>query len=117
MTTVNLLLTLVCVIGIAIGQILFKQAARSLIPGDGLIAMATNAWLLFAFLLYGGATLLWVYILRTTPLALAYSLFALAFVIVPILSAVFLGEPLRLSYFIGGALIVSGVFISTQGKW
>jgi drug/metabolite transporter (DMT)-like permease len=113
----NFLLTIVCVIGIAIGQILFKQAARSLVPSDGIIAMLTNAWLLIALLLYGGATLLWIYVLRSTPLALAYPLFALAFVIVPVLSAVFLGEPLRLSYFVGGALIIAGVSISTQGKW
>jgi len=117
MTLQNFVLTIVCVLGIAIGQILFKQAARTLDPGNGLIAMATNGWLLTAFVLYGGATLLWIYVLRTTPLSFAYPLFALAFIIVPLLSAFVFGEPVRLSYFVGGALIVAGVFISTRQNW
>ncbi|MEP7085591.1 MAG: hypothetical protein ABI854_12690, partial [Betaproteobacteria bacterium] len=116
MTPSNLLLTIVCVVGIAVGQILFKQAARASLPGAGLMVWV-NGWLLAALVLYGGATLLWVYVLRTTPLALAYSVFALAFIIVPILSATFFGEPLRPSYFVGGALIIAGVYISTQGRW
>ena len=117
MTLLNALLTLGCVLGIAIGQILFKQAARTLDPADGLLAMATNGWLLSSFVLYGGTTLLWVYVLRTTPLSFAYPLFALAFIIVPLLSAVFFAEPVRLSYFVGGALIIVGVYISTRRDW
>ena len=116
MTSVNLLLTIVCVVGIAVGQIPFKQAARAGLPAEGLMVWV-NGWMLAAFVLYSAATLLWVYVPRTTPLALAYPVFALAFIIVPILSAAFFGEPLRLSYFVGGALIIAGVFISTQGRW
>ena len=116
MTPYNFFLTVVCVVGIAIGQILFKQAARASVPAEGWLGWV-NGWIIAALFLYGAATLLWVYVLRTTPLAIAYPLFALAFIIVPVLSSIFLGEPLRLSYFVGGAVIIAGVFISTQAKW
>ena len=115
MTARNLLFTIVCVLGIAIGQILFKLAARDTIPADGVLGMV-NSWMIAALLLYGAATVLWIYVLRSTPLGIAYPLFALAFVIVPVLSSVFLDEPLRISSFVGGALIVAGVVISAQGR-
>jgi drug/metabolite transporter (DMT)-like permease len=114
MTVQNLLITIACVLGISAGQILFKLAATHGSPAGGLAAMV-NAWMLVALVIYGAATVLWIYVLRSTPLAVAYPLFALAFVLVPLLSALFLGEPLRVSSFVGGALIVAGVFISTQG--
>lgn len=114
MTAYNFLWTIVCVFGIAVGQILFKQAARNTLPEQGLLAMF-NSWMIAALVLYGGATLLWIYVLRSTPLGLAYPLFALAFLIVPVLSSLFLGEPLRLSSLIGGVLIVVGVYVSTRG--
>jgi drug/metabolite transporter (DMT)-like permease len=110
----SFLLTLLCVVGIAIGQILFKQAARA--SGiDASPAGMFNNWMFAALALYGLATLLWIYVLRVVPLAVAYPLFALAFIIVPVLAHFWLGEPLRWSSFIGGALIVSGVIVSTRG--
>ena len=115
MTLYNALLTLLCVAGISVGQILFKLAARQGSPLEGLTAMV-NGWMLAALILYGAATLLWVYVLRSTPLAIAYPLFALAFVLVPVLSFFFLNEPLRFSSFAGGALIMLGVVVSTQGR-
>jgi drug/metabolite transporter (DMT)-like permease len=115
MTVPSFLQTIACVVGIAIGQILFKLAARDSAHASALGGLL-NGWLVAALILYGGATLLWVYVLRSVPLSIAYPLFALAFVIVPVLSATFLDEPLGVSSFIGGALIIAGVYISTQGN-
>jgi len=111
----GLLLSLLCVLGIACGQVLFKKAALTLGEERHWLALATSGWLLAALILYGAATLLWVMVLRTTPLTLAYPLFALSFLLVPLLAWLLLGEPLRPATFYGGLLILAGVVVSTRG--
>ena len=110
----SLLLTMLCVLFIAFGQVLFKMAAiRSQVDSD---ASALERWfnlpLLFALIIYGVATLLWIWILRSVALNIAYPLFALAFLIVPLLAYFFLNEPLSVRQLIGGAIVVIGVAIS-----
>jgi len=70
--------------------------------------------MLGALVIYGAATLLWVFVLRSVPLATAYSVFSLAFLIVPLLARVFLGEPISPNTIIGGAVIVAGVYIAVH---
>lgn len=112
MPTIMIALTLLCVFGIAAGQILFKKAAMHLPATPQLLDWLLNGWLIIALILYGVTTLLWVWVLRHAPLHIAYPFMALAFVIVPLLSYYFLGEPLHIKTFIGGALIVIGVSLS-----
>lgn len=114
MTFIQTLQTLLCVLGIALGQIFFKKAALELPAGSNLLDMALNRWLLVALIIYGLATLAWVHILRSAPLAYAYPLFALAFVIVPVLAHLVFGDPLRWPSFVGGMLILLGVFIAAR---
>jgi drug/metabolite transporter (DMT)-like permease len=64
--------------------------------------------------IYAVATLLWVWILRVVPLNLAYPLMGLAFVIVPAMSALFLGESLRPNMLIGGLLITIGIYVAER---
>ena len=92
------------------GQILFKKAAvaSNLTPGlSGFI----SPWLLGAICLYGLATILWVWILKTIPLSIAYPFSALGFIIVPVAAIYLFGETISLKYIIGGSLIVSGILI------
>lgn len=111
----DILLTLACVIGIAVGQILFKLGALSLSGAGGTIWQRWfNSYLIIALCVYGIATLLWVWVLRTVPLHVAYPFMALAFLIVPTLSYAFLEEPFQFKTAIGGVLIVLGVFISVR---
>lgn len=112
MSTIIIALTLLCVAGIAAGQILFKKAAMHLPAHPQMIDWLLNGWLIVALVLYGITTLLWIWVLRHAPLHLAYPFMALAFIIVPLLSYYFLGEPLNTKTFIGGALIVIGVSLS-----
>jgi undecaprenyl phosphate-alpha-L-ara4N flippase subunit ArnE len=112
----GILLTFVCVAGIACGQLLFKKGALALDADAGVAAMLLNPWVLAALAIYGAATLLWIHVLRSTPLTLAYPLFALTFVIVPLLSSAWLKEPLNASSLIGAAIILAGVVISVQGS-
>jgi drug/metabolite transporter (DMT)-like permease len=54
-----------------------------------------------------------VWLLKTLPLNVAYPFVGLAFVIVPLLAAFFLDEPLDWRHLAGGALIASGVALAS----
>ncbi len=108
-------LTLVCVAMIASGQVLFKLAAdESKRAGDNWLAGWFTWSFVGALVIYGVATLLWVWVLRHVPLNIAYPLFALAFLIVPVLAHFFLNEPFSIRHLIGGGLILAGVAIASQ---
>jgi drug/metabolite transporter (DMT)-like permease len=114
MTLAQLATTLACVVAIAGGQILFKLAARA---GEASAAGfpwdILNAWLFAALAVYGAATLLWVWLLKSLPLNVAYPFVGLAFVIVPMLAAFTLGEALDWRHVAGGLLIAAGVAVSS----
>lgn len=105
--------TLVCVLGISIGQLLFKKAAAALPSPMSLTGLLQNGWLITALLLYGITTLGWIWVLRHAPLHLAYPFMGLAFLLVPTLAWLFLGEPLHWRTLAGGALIMAGVALAS----
>ena len=98
---------------IAIGQVLFKVSSGRLADSQNhpLVALALDPVFLLALALYGSATLVWIYVLRTVPLAFAYSFMALTFVLVPIFAALWLGETLTVKYMIGAGLIIAGLLV------
>jgi drug/metabolite transporter (DMT)-like permease len=106
-------LTLACVFAIAAGQILFKLAARAATGGAGFPWDFLNAYFFVALAVYGAATFLWVWLLKTLPLNVAYPFVGLAFVIVPVLGALLLNEPLDWRHLAGGALIAAGVAVAS----
>ncbi len=107
-------LALVTVLGLSVGQILFKFAAMGMVGSAPLwLLVLRNNYLWFALLVYGVATVLWIALLRQTPLRLAYPFVGLAFVIVPILAHIFLDEPLRWQGIAGAGLISLGIWVST----
>lgn len=108
------LFTLLCVVCISIGQLLFKQAASALPPEPQVLDWVLNGWLISSLALYGLTTLGWVWILRNVPLHLAYPFMGLAFLIVPTLAWIFLGEPLHWRTLAGGALILAGVALAAS---
>lgn len=102
---------------LAAGQILFKSAALSMPAIRNFADLATTIqipvlWL--AVLLYGGATLLWIYLLQTVPLSRAYPFAALGFVLVPAAGVFIFGEKVSLGYVVGAVLIASGLLITTR---
>jgi drug/metabolite transporter (DMT)-like permease len=113
----SILLTLACVVLIAIGQLLFKAAATQW-RMDGWSWSTVTGFLsplmVLALVIYGVATLLWVYVLRTVPLATAYVLFSLAFLIVPVLAWLVLGERISANTLVGGVIIVIGVIVAVR---
>lgn len=99
-------------LGIAIGQILFKLSSSKLASDDApLHALALNPVFILALTIYGIATLLWIYVLKTVPLTYAYSFMALTFVFVPILAFFVLGEQFTVRYFVGAVTIMIGLQI------
>ena len=108
-------LTVLCVTGISCGQLLFKKAAHQLPVNAVATDWLLNGWLLAALALYGLMTLLWVWILRHAPLHIAYPFMGMAFLIVPVLAWMWLGEPLTWQTLVGGALILAGVTLASTG--
>jgi drug/metabolite transporter (DMT)-like permease len=105
---------LICVAGIACGQILFKIAAGSLSRTGSFLDPGTLATLAAAFTLYGITTIGWVWVLREIELGRAYPLMALSFVLVPLGSYLVFGERFQPQYFAGVALIVIGIVVATR---
>lgn len=100
--------------GMAGGQILFKIAALRATGAPALIpALILNPPFWLAIALYGGLTVLWVWLLTRIPLAYAYPFMMLAFVFTPVLSALLLGERLSWGYALGALLIVGGLGVIT----
>lgn len=106
--------TIFCVLGLAIGQILFKISAISLAENGSLFSFKPAAIFFAAMCLYGATSAVWVWVLQKIELGRVYPLMALAFIIVPIGSHFFLGEKFAPQYFIGVTLIVIGIIVAVK---
>lgn len=113
MTVPQLGFILLTVLALSAGQILFKIASTALEFTPVRIAKGLLDWrLALALVVYAAATLMWLYVLKITPLRVAYPFAALAFVLVPLLAGLFLGEAIRFNTLIGSALILAGIWVS-----
>lgn len=108
------LVALICVVGIASGQILFKLSANSLKKTGSFFDPSTMGLLLLALALYGIMTIAWIWVLQKADLGKIYPLMALAFVIVPVGSHFAFGEHFHPPYFVGVALIMIGIFVTVR---
>jgi len=98
---------------LSIGQILFKTTGIAL-KQSGASIMSASVLLPFATagIVYALASLLWVNALSETPLAIAYPITALSFVLVPMASYYFFQEQLNVVNMIGLGAIIIGVALS-----
>jgi multidrug transporter EmrE-like cation transporter len=93
---------------VAAGQVMFKMTGTRL--GSAPVqSVLLSPVFISALAIYGGATLLWVYVLKSVPLSYAYSFMALTFIAVPLLGHVWFAEPLDAKYFIGMGLVLAGL--------
>ena len=106
------LIALTCVLGIAAGQILFKLSAMEFHRTGNLLNHEALTYFVVALALYGITTVGWVWVLQKNELGKVYPLMALSFVIVPLASHYLLGERFQVQYFVGVAVIISGIIIS-----
>lgn len=102
---------------IAGGQVLFKLTSRDAGGFDvgGVSRLLLSPYLISALALYGFGTIVWIYVLKTVPLTIAYSFMAMTFCIVPVFARLWLGEPITWRYGVGALLIMAGMLtINTQ---
>lgn len=111
------LLTVAFILGVS--QLLFKIAAGRLVVGQGWAAFAQSlvGWPMATVLvLYGVATVLWVYLLHGLPLSRAYPFIALVFAFVPLLSWLVFRDALDLRYGFGLALMLAGLYLIAASR-
>ena len=110
------LVALLCVVGLAVGQILFKMSAAALAANGALFSPGVAAPLFSAMCLYGMTSMAWVWVLQNIELGRVYPLMALAFVFVPLGSYLFFGERFQTQYFVGVAVIIIGIIIVVRAQ-
>ena len=102
---------------LAFGQMMLKLALDRM-PSFAWTArffwdFLTNWWMLGAGILCGGATLLYMYILKQFPLNMAYPMASMSYVFAMIVAIVFLHETVAWNRWIGIGLIMVGcVFVA-----
>lgn len=107
-------IALLCVLGLATGQILFKLSALAVNKAGTAVDQTAIIYFLIALALYGVTTIGWVWVLQKIELGKIYPLMALAFAVVPLASHFLLGERFQPQYFIGIALIMAGIIVSAN---
>lgn len=115
MPTMPVLLALVTAFSMAGGQLLFKLGAphwKGTTAVEWIVSFATNPFLMVAVVMYAATILIWIYVLRTLPLSVAYPITALSYVIVPCLSYLLLHEKISAQTALGSAVIILGVIIT-----
>jgi drug/metabolite transporter (DMT)-like permease len=103
-----------CVLGIVIGQLLFKVTASALADSGSFFSIKVASTLLLALCLYGVTTVGWVWALQKVELGRIYPLMALAFVLVPLGSHFAFGETYPPQYFVGISMIVAGIIVAVR---
>ena len=108
------LVAFLCVVGLAVGQILFKVSSTILASTGTLCSTKALVPLVAAICLYGVTSLAWVWVLQKIDLGRIYPLMALAFVFVPLGSHLVFGERFQWQYFLGVGLIVVGITVAVR---
>jgi drug/metabolite transporter (DMT)-like permease len=115
MDITRLVQVLLSVFGISLGQMLLKMAALNLKNPDAVgiwvMGYCLNLYLFAGICLLGMSTLLWIWVLRTLSLSIAYPFMAFAFILVPLLAHFLLHEPIGWRNLAGGVLIAVGVVV------
>jgi len=107
-----LLLILASVALSALAQLALKTgtgaAARSRGAGSELLAMAQSPYILGGLALYGLGAVLWLFVLASAPLSLAYPFVGLGFIFTMLAGALVLGEQVTAGRIAGTLLIAAG---------
>lgn len=89
------------------GQLLFRVGAQHKTSLSDFI----NAPILFGLLLYGLATVVWIYTLSKEKLVIVYGFTVLSFALVYLGSVLLLGETLSARAVCGIALVIGGLYL------
>lgn len=100
---------------LASGQIFFKLAAQtspSLTKLNSIVGLLSNPNFWVAGILYGFATVLWIYLLQRVPLTRAYPFVAIGFILVPLAGHLLFQETITGIYVLGVLLIIFGIYLT-----
>ena len=114
MSANQILAVLFCVSLISLGQLLFKHVGLLSAAAPTGLSVRTAVFGVLALGIYGLATLIWIYLLRSIPLSKAYPFMALSFVLVPLGAVLFFAEDLTSPYLSGLVLIIAGIFVISR---
>jgi drug/metabolite transporter (DMT)-like permease len=99
-----------------LGQLLFKATAVVWQQHGTPLATPVVVRMAAALVVYGAATLAWMWVLQKAPLSMAYPIVAFTFVLVPLGAHWLFGEAIGLRYVAGTLLIVAGVAVATSAS-
>jgi undecaprenyl phosphate-alpha-L-ara4N flippase subunit ArnE len=94
------------------GEVLLKRGAitHASVGLFGIAALA-SVWTWIGVACYVVALLNWLWVLRTVPVSIAFSLMNAVYVLVPLAANIFLHEPIHPRRWLGIALVLGGALI------
>ncbi len=113
----TLLYILICILLIAMGQVLLKFGINRTLENTPLestesaLQLVWNPYILSGIVIYFLVFLLWMYILSNSPVSYAYPFISLSYPLVVILSDFILKEPINNLAWVGIVLIFLGTAI------
>lgn len=95
------------------GQLLWKTGMNKLdtAKGESVVTLLWSPHIWGGLVLYGIATVMWLYVLKKLPLSLAYPLQSLAYVLGMVAAVYLFHETVPLQRWIGAAIILIGVIV------
>ena len=114
MTLDKYLLVFLSTLGLASGQIFLKLAVDNIsikLNSFEILRLFLNKYLLLSICMFILSFVIWAYLLSQFPVSKIYPFFSLAFVIVPILAFIFLGEDVGTNVFVGSTIIFVGLIV------
>ncbi len=102
----------------AIGQLFLKSGAQHLASFsrlEFLLSAARDVHVLSGLAAWIASTVCWLYVLRVTPLSIAYGLTSLTYLLIPLASVYFFGEHVRRLHIVGMVLIFMGIACVLSG--
>jgi len=104
-------LVLLCVLTEVGSQLNFKAAASGVDPKRPVASLAIQPLLWIGILLWAVEVVVWLVVLESAPLAIAYPLMALTYAATPLTAALVLQERLSHKHMIGAGLVAAGALL------
>lgn len=82
-------------------------------PAEIALAVAASPMLWLGLMLYGFSTLVWLFVLASLDVSVAYAFVAIGFLLTMSLGCLLLGEPLTLPKVAGTGMVMFGIWLVT----
>jgi multidrug transporter EmrE-like cation transporter len=82
-------------------------------PVEIALAVAASPMLWLGLMLYGFSTMMWLFVLASLDVSVAYAFVAIGFLLTMSLGCLLLGEPLTLPKVVGTGMVMFGIWLVT----